>query len=158
MSELVFIGIDPGLSGAVAIIDGHRVWLHDAPVVKVKKTEYLPDQAADLLRPYTRRGYAILEAVSGRPGQGAASARSIGLGFGLWLGILASLEIPREMVQPGVWKRTFSLLGCDKGASRLRAQSLFPQVRDELRLVKHDGRAEALLMAEYARRRHGGVR
>ena len=67
-------------------------------------------------------------------------------GYGLWVGILASLAIPYTPVRPVVWKKTFSL-GKDKEQSRLRAQQLFPVA--DLRLRKHHGRAESLLLAYY---------
>lgn len=156
--SLAFIGIDCGLDGAVAVIEGVEVRFFDTPTGKGTKRLYLEDEMAALLRPYAARAYALVEAVSGRPGQGTASARSIGLGYGIWIGILAALEIAREPVQPAVWKRQFGLLGADKNASRGKAQALFPQVNGQLNLVKHHGRAEALLLAETARRRHEGKR
>lgn len=156
MPERVYLGIDPGLDGAVAIIRDGAVLLHDTPTVRgATKREYAADAMADLLRPYAGHAMAVLEAVSGRPGQGGASARSTGLGYGLWLGILAALEIAREPAYPHVWKRQYQLIGADKAASRARAAALYPAVRDELRLVRHHGRAEALLLADYARRRDG---
>ena len=43
-------------------------------------------------------------------------------------------------------------MGKDKDASRLRAIQLFPVVANRLDRKKDDGRAEALLLAEYGRR------
>ena len=75
-----------------------------------------------------------------------------GLGMGVWLGILAALALPHSRVRPQVWKKAFSL-GKDKEAARLRAMQLFPGA--ELRLKKHHGRAEALLLARYGQRASG---
>ena len=59
------------------------------------------------------------------PGQGTRSMFTIGFGYGLWLGILATLRLPYTAVRPGMWKRAMAL-GKDKEASRLRAQQLYP--------------------------------
>lgn len=49
---------------------------------------------------------------------------------------------------PSVWKRSYGL-SKDKHASLNKAQLMFPTA--ELHLAKNDGRAEALLIAEYCR-------
>ena len=75
-----------------------------------------------------------------------------GLGMGVWLGILAALALPHSRVRPQVWKKALGL-SKDKEAARLRAMQLFPGA--ELRLKKHHGRAEALLLARYGQRASG---
>jgi len=71
---------------------------------------------------------------------------TVGVGFGLWLGVLAALTLPYTRVRPQVWKRALGL-GKDKEQARLRAMQLFPSA--DLRLKKHNGRAESLLLAWY---------
>jgi crossover junction endodeoxyribonuclease RuvC len=111
-----FIGIDPGLSGAVAVLDhtGALAALCDTPVLTLRtgrgsRTEYdLPGMAA-LLRPYTSAGAQILiEEAQAMPGQGIRSMFQVGLGFGVWLGMLGALGLaytrirpPRLEAQPG---------------------------------------------------------
>jgi crossover junction endodeoxyribonuclease RuvC len=154
---VIYIGIDCGLDGALAVIDGEQFHVWDTPTGKLTKREYIAHEMSALLQAYRvdafRQSCAYIEAVSGRPGQGTASARSIGFGQGVWIGILAAHGIPFQIVQPTAWKREFGLLKADKNGSRLRAQQLFPQAADRLQRVKDDGRAEALLIAEFARRR-----
>ncbi|MDO8731680.1 MAG: hypothetical protein Q7L55_03795, partial [Actinomycetota bacterium] len=144
---MIYIGIDPGLEGAIAVMTPEGILLHDMPVVRTPKGQYDAAAMAGLLRLYAgdRQARAVLEAVSGRPGQGTASARSIGIGYGVWLGLLAALEIGHQSVPPGVWKRTLGLLKADKAASRARAVELYPEVAGRLTRVKDHGRAEALL-------------
>ena len=89
------------------------------------------------------------------PGQGTRSMFTIGYGYGLWIGVLATLQIPYTNVRPGIWKRALTL-GKDKEASRLRAMQLYPGA--DLRLKKHHGRAEALLLAAYGLRATGAMR
>jgi crossover junction endodeoxyribonuclease RuvC len=160
---VIYIGIDPGLSGAVAVLDDQGgicdPFVFDTPTVLVEgektKRKYLVPAMAALLRPYSRNPYAlaVLENVHSMPKQGVASSFCFGEGKGMWEGILAALEIPTELVSPQRWKKEIMAdQGKEKSAARFKAMSLFPSLADQLKLVKHDGRAEALLMAEYGRR------
>ena len=156
------IGIDPGLTGAVAVLsaEGSLEALADIPVLTLKvqrgtKQVYDVPGMVALLEPY--RGLQVhvsIEESQAMPGQGTRSMLTIGFGYGLWIGILASLELPYTPVRPAIWKRSMGL-GKDKEASRLRAQQLYPGA--DLRLKKHHGRAEALLLASYGLRQrdHG---
>jgi crossover junction endodeoxyribonuclease RuvC len=89
------------------------------------------------------------------PGQGVTSMFSFGKSAGFIEGVLTALAIPYQLVPPQTWKKVFSL-----NASKLNSievcQKLFPDVdlmRTERCKKPHDGMAEALLMAEYARRK-----
>jgi hypothetical protein len=165
---VIYIGIDPGLSGAVGIINDTPLdkeaglsdpMVFDTPTVLVAddttKRKYLVPGMALLLKPYAGRGdvLTILENVHSMPKQGVASSFCFGEGKGMWEGILAAFDIPTELVSPQRWKKEIMAdQGKEKSAARFKAMTLFPSLADELKLVKHDGRAEALLMAEYGRR------
>jgi hypothetical protein len=91
------------------------------------------------------------------PKQGVASSFCFGEGKGMWEGIIAAYAMAVELVSPQRWKKEMMAdQGKDKSAARFKAMALFPSLADQLKLVKHDGRAEALLMAEYARRLRKG--
>lgn len=154
MKERCFLGIDPGLSGAVAVLCGEEVFLHDTPTRKGTRGHvYLAGDMADLLLPYSCGAFAVLEEVSLRPGESGRNGLKIGVGRGLWEGILAGARIAYEVVTPQAWKSEFRLIGApDKAASRARAQELFPDIRAELGRRRPDF-SEALLMALYAKRR-----
>lgn len=161
-SQKLFCGIDPGLSGAVAAItdNGNFVSVHDAPTITVKKGHgkkrvYLEAEMVKIFEGLLSC-YDIqlvgLENVHAMPKQGVTSMFSMGTGFGLWLGIIAALKLPYERIEPGKWKRIMGLAsGSDKNSSIVTASHLFPTA--PLSRVKDDGRAEALLLAEYLRRR-----
>jgi crossover junction endodeoxyribonuclease RuvC len=161
---LIYIGIDPGLSGALAEIFGEgNAAVHDTPTMVVsgvkEKRVYNTAAMAHILSPY--RGnlevLVVLESVHSMPKQGVASSFSFGQGLGMWQGIIAALGLPLEMPSPQRWKKEMLAdQGKDKDASRFKAIQLFPSLADQLKLVKHDGRAEALLMAEYGRRLRSG--
>jgi len=89
-----------------------------------------------------------------------ASSFNFGMGYGMWIGIVVGLGLPYELVTPQRWQKEM-LAGMQGGkdASCIRAQELFPEA--DLRLGPrskklHDGRADALLLAEFGRRTHGG--
>jgi hypothetical protein len=149
------IGIDPGLSGAVAILaaDGTPEVLADLPIIRDAKLAWIDGSALQsviLAALKGRTAHAIVERVSSMPAQGIASAFQFGVGFGSILGVLQALHIRIELVTPAVWKRSYGL-SKDKHASLHKARLLFPSA--ELHLAKYDGRAEALLIAQWARSR-----
>jgi crossover junction endodeoxyribonuclease RuvC len=81
---------------------------------------------------------------------------TMGRGLGTWEGVLAGLGIPYELVTPQRWKKALmDGMGKDKDASRLQAIRLFPAIAGQLARKKDDGRADALLIAEYGRRTRG---
>jgi crossover junction endodeoxyribonuclease RuvC len=146
------IGIDPGLSGAIAVIlqDG-AIEFHDMPVLELKKKTYLDYHGlAHILSQYAAQGdAAAIEMVGAMPGQGVSSMFKFGQTYGAALATLATLQIPYQTVTPPVWKRAFRLVGCDKDESRSRALEMFPACVEHLRLKKHHGRADALLLAQW---------
>lgn len=153
---MIYIGIDPGLSGAVGVITPEYQHVFDTPTVMVNtKRKYLVGAMACLLRPFANRQdvIVILENVHSMPKQGVSSSFSFGEGKGMWEGILGAFDMPFDLVSPQRWKKEIMAdQGKDKSAARFKAMALFPALADQLKLVKHDGRAEALLMAEYGRR------
>ena len=159
----VYIGIDPGKDGAMAIL-GYR----DTPIlIPFDETEY-----ANQLRRLDPLGsglgtfggetdarpssvFCVIEHVNAMPGQGVTSCFSFGENFGFIQGLLEAFCHPYELVRPAKWKREFSCTK-DKNTSIEVAKRLFPGVslrRTERCTKDHDGIAEALLMAEYCRRR-----
>ena len=80
------------------------------------------------------------------PGQGTRSMFQVGLGMGVWLGLIAALGLAHTRIRPAVWKRRLGL-SSDKQRCRLRAMQLFPTA--DLRHKKDHGRAEALLLGYY---------
>lgn len=165
MKTEIFIGIDPGLDGAVAIINGDgEATVYDTPTTKIKsgkknKNMYVESLMADILRQYeVYKVEVTLEKAQSMPKQGVASTFSTGEGYGLWRGILAALQIPYTIITSQKWKKEMmGGMGKEKSASCYRAQQLFPSV--ELFGPKggaKDGRGDALLIAEYGRRTLNG--
>jgi crossover junction endodeoxyribonuclease RuvC len=153
---MIHIGIDPGLSGAIAaILPDSTIEFHDMPVLTVKGRQILNYAGlAHIVRRYSGDGdcMATIELVGAMPGQGVSSMFKFGQCYGAALATLASLQIPYQCITPPVWKRSYRLVGCEKDEARARALELFPQCVGDLKLKKHHGRADALLLAEYGRR------
>ena len=144
----MIIGIDPGVTGAVGFLGAETV-VWDMPPNPRDLFEQL--HSASWLTPNAR---AIVEQAQAMPKQGVSSTFKTGYGYGVIIGVLASLGIPYETVTPSVWKRAMGLQGKDKDASRSLARCYWPDA--PLSRVKDHGRAEALLIAEYGRRKHEG--
>jgi crossover junction endodeoxyribonuclease RuvC len=142
-SEVV-LAIDPGLSGAYAIVASDGMIAEDIPTTS---NEIDGAALARLLRIY-RPTIAVVEHVSSMPKQGVASTFAFGRAYGTVLGVLSALNIPTIKVTPAQWKHHYRLNGKDKESARTRAIQLFPEVPN-LNLKKHHGRAEALLIAKF---------
>lgn len=142
-----FIGIDPGKSGALAIIHPDGV-VETMPFDAVEYSKRLSElRCNDVM--------CCLEKVGAMPGQGVVSMFNFGHNLGFIEGVLRATGIPYQLVPPQTWKKEFSLTS-DKGKSIEVCQKLFPNVSllaTERSRKPSDGIAEAVLMAEYARRR-----
>jgi crossover junction endodeoxyribonuclease RuvC len=154
VSRLI-LGVDPGLAGAIALLGpaGELEHLVDLPVIRDGRLSWIDGAALQALLIETLHGRtarAIVERASAMPLQGIASAFNFGVGFGSVLSILQARHLAIELVTATVWKRALGL-GSDKAASLHKARLLYPAA--DLPLAKHDGRAEALLIAHYAMNR-----
>jgi crossover junction endodeoxyribonuclease RuvC len=148
---VIIIGIDPGLTGACALLGGSggdMLGLFDLPVARDHKRTWIDGRELRLRllpgEPYVCRTF--VEAVHAMPKQGVSSAFQFGCGFGSIIGCLQTLGMPIEFVPPTQWKKDLNLAR-EKSAALDKARLLFPAA--ELHLKKHDGRAEALLIAHW---------
>jgi hypothetical protein len=154
MTTHLFIGIDPGAKGAWALLDstGSILALHDFPGDEVSLCQQMATYELQGAR-------GALEFVHSMPGQGVASTFKFGANFGIWRGVLAALRVPFELVRPQIWKREFikpSDATGKKSAELVAASRLFPGAPlHGPRGGVLDGRAEALLIAEWLRRKAG---
>jgi crossover junction endodeoxyribonuclease RuvC len=138
------VGIDPGLSGGVALVgDGALQMAVDMPVLG---GEIDIDELCELLN-MSKPDVVVVETVHAMPKQGVSSTFNFGLSTGMVLGTIRSLRHPLVRMRPIDWKRANGLVGQDKTASRRLAQELWPDMADLFKLVRHDGRAEAALIA-----------
>ncbi len=155
---MMIAGIDPGLGGAIAFLDAVRggvVDIVDMPVLTLarggKTKRDLDAHALARLIGERRPGHAFVEQVGAMPGQGVSSVFSFGKSFGVAIGVLVALGAPMTFVAPAVWKRALGVPAAKDGA-RARASQLLPAAASHWPLAKHDGRAEAALIAYFGLR------
>lgn len=153
------IGVDPGLSGAIAIMSAESLKIFDMPTMTVErngkaKRQVSASELAELLYVYTGKDcHVYVEKVSAMAGQGVTSVFSFGRSFGMIEGILAAFKMPVTYVSPATWVKAVGR-GQGKDASRARAMELFPGNQADFKRVKDDGRSDASLIA-YWGKHHG---
>lgn len=151
---MIYVGVDPGSkSGAYAFIDDRSVrcypWDNQRFVEDVRIHAYSHE-----------RCIAVVEKVGAMPKQGISSTWVFAENFGYIQGVLHALGIPYQLVPPRVWKKEFSL-NSNKAKSIEVCHRLFPDVsirRTEKCRTDDSNFAEAILLAEFARRKLGGER
>ena len=151
------LGVDPGATGALAMIDNElgALVVCDTPYVRVNGRMQINEGAlAGLLRAYSP-DIAWIERVHAMPKQGVTSAFNFGLAYGIIRGALMALEIPTNLVTPNEWKRHFRL-GASKDEARLVACRQFPRMTSYFDLKKDHGRAEAALIALFGAQQGSG--
>lgn len=145
------IGIDPGASGAVVVMDKTFALIEWGlmPTVKIgTQTRVNAAALASMLREFDA-GHAFMEQVGAMPGQGTASMFSFGHAAGTASGVLGALEITTTMVTPQSWKKRAGLSGTDKDAARSRAIQLWPDWRALDAKGKGQALADAALIARF---------
>lgn len=145
------VGVDPGLTGGIALShDGFILELDDMPVHDHKV------DARDAHRIIQRMDpdLIVLEEVHAMPKNGSKAAFSMGDSYAVIRTIAAIEGIPLHRVLPIRWKDHFSLRGKNKDASRRLATEMFPHHADKFKRVRDDGRAEAALIAAYGFERY----
>lgn len=142
---MIYMGIDPGLSGAIAFLnsDGRLISVFDTPIVD--KNINSPELARIISS--ERPEVAIIESVNAMPGQGVSSMFRFGQSFGTMIGVVSAFNIPLHFTSASRWKKHFRL-SADKEEARSLAVSLWPSC-DKFSRKKDHGRAEAALLARY---------
>ena len=150
------IGIDPGLSGAIAILEDNKVLnIFDMPVMaegKKNKRQLNSAQLVSIIKDSTKLDAEIavvVEQVNAMPGQGVTSMFNFGQTFGAIKGICATLELPIYFVRPSKWKKHFELINSSKDSSRTKAIEIFPYFSSNLSKKKDSNKADAILIASY---------
>ena len=133
------VGIDPGLSGAIAILKENKVLgIFDMPVMaegKKNKRQLNSSQLANIIKESTKNveeTVVIVEQVNAMPGQGVTSMFNFGQTFGAIKGVCATLELPIFFVRPSKWKKHFELINSSKDSSRTKAIEMYPKLSNLL--------------------------
>ena len=157
----MIIGIDPGVTGAIAFVKDFtfdRLDVQDMPVMAGtgKRQQVNGAELTKIFR-QAHQDYATvkkpenitvyIEQVSAMPGQGVSSMFNFGMSYGVVLGVVTALGYSVHLVTPQSWKKRAGLIGKEKDAARTKAQLLYPGA--DLGRKKDIGRADALLIARF---------
>ena len=133
------IGIDPGLSGAMAILENKKVLkIFDMPVMsegKKNKRQLNSAQLVNIVKENINNNEEIavvVEQVNAMPGQGVTSMFNFGQTFGAIKGVCAALSLPIYFVRPSKWKKHFELINSSKDASRTKVIEMYPYLSNQL--------------------------
>jgi len=160
-----FVGIDPGLTGALVVLDTYGTlagWTR-MPVLRYGKHRELDPQGIIDFLPYPiGKCEVAIEEVHAMPNQGVTSMFRFGQGFGILHGIISSRGITPHRPRPQEWQRwAFSAdrtwaTPCGK-AEGTKAKAVaaavanWPSLERPLAVKLNQGVADAALLAEYIR-------
>ena len=150
------LGIDPGLSGAIAILEDKKVvGIFDMPVMaegKKNKRQLNSAQLVNIIRENIGNNdetAVVVEQVNAMPGQGVTSMFNFGQTFGAIKGVCAALELPIFFVRPSKWKKHFELINSSKDSSRTKAIEMYPYLSNQLSKKKDVNKSDAILIARF---------
>ena len=150
------IGIDPGLSGGIAVLDDLKIYdIFDMPIMsegKKNKNQLNSAQLVNIINEHVLKNedtFVIVEQVSAMPGQGVTSMFNFGQTFGAIKGVCAALGLPIYFVRPSKWKKHFELINSSKDSSRTKAIEMYPALSNDLSRKKDVNKSDAILIARF---------
>ena len=150
------IGIDPGLSGGIAVLENNQVLsIFDMPVMsegKKNKRQLNSAQLVTLIKENIKSSEdvaVIVEQVNAMPGQGVTSMFNFGQTFGAIKGVCAALGLPIFFVRPSKWKKHFELINSSKDSSRTKAIEMYPAFSNQLAKKKDVNKSDAILIGRF---------
>ena len=162
----VYVGCDPGMTGGLAAVDQEGVLISVIPIPRVHGSTGPQDYHAikEWFASIKKMGKveAALERISVRPGEGVKSTLTAGTNWGFLKGMLVAIGARYVEPTPQAWKK---VLGLPKRSGKERkkgkedavvlATQLFPGIdlTPGRKRIPHDGMADSVLIAEYARRK-----
>ena len=153
---MIIIGIDPGITGAICILENRKVVeVYETPTMidgKKNKRQVNGAQVTNIIRERLNENkevVVVVEQVNAMPGQGVTSMFNFGQSFGVIKGICSALSIPIYFVRPTKWKKHFNLIKTNKDASRTKVIEVYPAISSKLSRKKDANKADAILIARY---------
>ena len=150
------IGIDPGLSGGIAVLENKRVLsIFDMPVMsegKKNKRQLNSAQLVMIIKENIQSNdevVVVVEQVNAMPGKGVTSMFNFGQTFGAIKGVCAALGLPIFFVRPSKWKKHFELINSSKDSSRTKAIEMYPAFSNQLAKKKDVNKSDAILIARF---------
>jgi hypothetical protein len=144
---MLFLGIDPGRSGALAVLNKAQMTV---------ETHDMPDTISglhDLLCCLPPVVAAMVETPFYPKMVGTKHIVVMAENFGALNSALLWRDIPTFECRPSEWKKALNL-SPDKDESRAKASQFFPACSSQWTRKKDDGRAEAALIAWFGMGKH----
>ena len=153
---MIIFGIDPGISGAISVLENKKVIeVFDMPTMidgKKNKKQVNGAQVTNIIKERLddeKEIAVVVEHVNAMPGQGVTSMFNFGQSFGVIKGICSALSLPIHFVRPTKWKKHFNLIKTNKDASRTKVIQVYPEISSQLSRKKDANKADAILIARY---------
>ena len=155
---MIIFGIDPGVSGAISVLENKKVIeVFDMPTMidgKKNKKQVNGAQVTNIIKERLdsekeKEIAVVVEHVNAMPGQGVTSMFNFGQSFGVIKGICSALSLPIYFVRPTKWKKHFNLIKTNKDASRTKVIQVYPHISSKLSRKKDSNKADAILIARY---------
>ena len=153
---MIIIGIDPGVSGAISVIENKKVLeAYEMPTMidgKKNKKQVNGAQVTNIIKERLEKDkevIVVVEHVNAMPGQGVTSMFNFGQSFGVIKGVCSALSIPIYFVRPTKWKKHFNLIKTNKDASRTKVIEVYPEISSKISRKKDSNKADAILIARY---------
>ena len=150
------IGIDPGLNGAIVVMENNKVLsVFDMPVMsegKKNKRQLNSAQLVNIIKESAANDEdisVVVEQVNAMPGQGVTSMFNFAQTFGAIKGVCAALDLPIFFVRPSKWKKHFELINSSKDASRTKVIEMYPSLANQLTKKKDVNKSDAILIARF---------
>ena len=167
---MIIIGIDPGVSGAISILENKKVIeIFDMPTMidgKKNKRQVNGAEVTNIFKKFINTNLditddkdedkvkVVVEHVTAMPGQGVTSMFNFGQSFGVIKGVCAALKLPIYFVRPVKWKKYFNLIKTNKDASRTKVIEIFPHISSKIPRKKDSNKADSILIAKYFEETH----
>ena len=155
---MLIIGIDPGITGAICFFeDGEVKDVIEMPNMADGKKNKRQINGSQIFNEISVRikdiskkeVLVVMEQVSAMPGQGVTSMFNFGQSFGVIKGICSAMQLSVHLVRPVKWKKYYSLIKCEKDASRTKVIEIFPYISSKLSKKKDSNKADAILIASF---------
>ena len=163
MNERIYCGVDNGLTGGLAVIQGNKVIeLLTMPTIvgSNDRNEYDILAIIKTLEKYQKDSTLVIEKAQAMPKLGTVQAFSFGKLYGIMLGLASALKMRHVIIHSRTWqKEMFRDISAEntKQASVIIAKQLYPEqtfLATERSKKAHIGLTDAILIATYAQRKN----
>ena len=150
----MYLGIDPGFSGALAVLDDKLNIIHyqDMPIIEVaKKRELNEPELRNIFQRFSPKYDNLtvgIEKSQTMPGQGIVSTGRYMASYGFLRGLCVGLGLPYVLIRPPTWKKAMLAdMPKEKGSSIQKVNQIYPEIK--LTRKKDHGISDAILIARY---------